>query len=134
MSNRAGGDVDSVTSPASPVGGCSVTPAGMRMVTTGGTTEDHGDETMSLRDNEPFTELSTDPVSSDDIERTVIYHESDDLCGSCKRGFFNRSSKCIECDKCSVWYHISCAGVNSQQYEYYNEPQNGSAQWLCRLD
>ena len=40
---RAGGGADNTTSSASHVGGDSVTPAGMRMVTTGGTIEDSND-------------------------------------------------------------------------------------------
>ncbi len=44
-----------------------------------------------------------------------------DVCGTCKKGQGKRAAKWIQCTKCSVWYHISCAGVITRQYNQMDD-------------
>ena len=69
----------------------------------------------------------TKAASTDDVQDS----QSENLCGKCKRNFYDSSSKCIGCDKCKTWYHISCAAVSKQLYEYFDEPNNDE-QWICK--
>eukprot|EP00794_Sanderia_malayensis_P004395 gene4395-4983_t len=53
---------------------------------------------------------------------------NNDVCGTCKKGQGKRAAKWIQCTKCSVWYHISCAGVSTRQYNQMND----STEWSCK--
>ncbi len=70
--------------------------------------------------------------SSDNSPQDCEYGP-DDFCGKCKKNFHKcrSNSKCIYCEQCGIWYHISCAGVSKQIYEYYSELNNTDV-WTCK--
>jgi hypothetical protein len=55
----------------------------------------------------------------------------EDYCGTCKKSFYDKISKCIGCDKCGVWYHQTCAGINKKLFDYYSAPNNDET-WICK--
>ena len=78
-------------------------------------------------DNVEFVNITENKVNiaCDALEKTVILdydHDKDsdpnNFCTQCKENFYMRKSKCIQCDKCSKWYHIKCVNVTIYFYKH----------------
>ena len=72
-----------------------------------------------------------------EIQEVEYQYTSDDFCGKCKLNFYKcrTQTKCIGCEQCGMWYHISCAGISKQQYEHYAESSDTDAgdDWFCQV-
>ena len=53
---------------------------------------------------------------------------SSNSCSECGKDFYHQDSKCICCDFCEGWFHISCCGLTLEDYWYYSTP---SESWAC---
>ena len=132
---RAGGGADNTTSTASPVGGGSVTPAGMRMVTTGGTAEQQRLDEGDMGEEEEFIDIITENVTDAvDPERTVIYNTDDETeetwhCSIC-REMIPTDSESVGCSgHCQQWFHVQCAGLD---WETFNALVGDvDSDWFC---
>ena len=76
-----------------------------------------------------FIETARLRSEQSDVNRNGVPDENS--CGRCHKGQGNRRARWIQCDECTVWFHISCVGVSVQQYEHLGAPSN-TDKWYCK--
>jgi hypothetical protein len=52
-----------------------------------------------------------------------------DICGICLSGWYHTRRKCVQCDKCDIWFHASCAGIKSDSQ--YKKIAEQDSEWYC---
>ena len=67
----------------------------------------------------------------DQVELQVKFENpgenTDFLCGICSLTWSDKEN-CIQCDKCQMWYHYSCANVTGKEEFLFND-----SEWFCSV-
>ena len=71
--------------------------------------------------------IKSERLKSDKVEENPGTPKLD-LCGICNKGDGNRTARWVECGKCNIWFHISCAKVSIKQYDVIGKE---STEWIC---
>ena len=71
--------------------------------------------------------IKSERLKSDKVEENPVTPKLD-LCGICNKGDGNRTARWVECGKCNIWFHISCAKVSIKQYDVIGKE---STEWIC---
>ena len=67
--------------------------------------------------------------------RKQVNNDDDENCGTCKKHESQKAKgdkpEWIECDLCSVWYHLECQGLNGSDVEIIKNYEGLGVRWYC---
>ena len=95
------------------------------------------DNTFISEDNFTCTPWTTSASINVDVglKRTDIVTKCQNRtsikkCGICGKDPGRRQARWVRCDKCNLWFHISCAGVSTSQFDVLTNDRN--VDWICK--
>ena len=97
-------------------------------------------EDSNFTSDDTLTSVSQTSTAQSDIDfssdRTYIVANGngkteDKSCGICGKQPGKKIARWVRCDRCNLWFHISCVGVSKKQFTVIRENEN--VEWTCKV-